>query len=290
MKTLKSLTVHNFGFFGGWREKLSLDGHYHFLFDSEEFLVIKFGNYAGFTSIAPVHEIPVLTDSDIRYVNDYIYSNLEKFKDVHSVHSDIFEAWKTSNRYPFVNGRISANIQFGDTFVDLETSEVSEMSYFMDEKIVNRNHFNKLVDRELHPPVMSLSEFKTKLEAIDPFQGWKIVSEIPKHKDNWYYCDIIVETKTYKVVKNYTTNNYYITDIESNVIYSKHSSISAPYHDMLDLLTKTVYTNYFEGNSTKYCLVPVVETLIKNKFEPQKFGVFTADTSYHYNNRATYLK
>lgn len=300
MKLYKGLYFHesyNVGFMGCQREQSTIDGHYYIVTDFKEFVIQKFGTYANFTSITHDVQSLVLTPGDIRFVNDYILKEMDKY-DVSNA-TDIADAmwdnvygdtrklienlWANEKHHPFVNKRISANIQWGDTVTNLEDGETFTVNSDHDLPYINRNHYYKLVDRDMHPKEMTKKEFLVKFAKVNPwsdFSNWETDKPLPKKP--YHLKTLTIDGEVYACYIDYDKDIYYI--VHNETVYSYASNISRPFYDCVDKLTGFVFHKYVDGSPYHYCLKKVSSSDVSDHFK-----VFNEPVSYRYNTRATYI-
>lgn len=292
-KTLTVLHLFNLGFMGGNREGvLKVDGQYKVLTDSNEFVLVKIGGYGNLTSFPEVKKPKTdkLTEPEYRFVHDAILENISRslYNPREAEQEEIELFTKTKNRYKLHEGRISANIGFGDKVIELDTQEVFIVDGSHDVKYINRNYKYKLVDRELHPEAETLENFIKINESKDPFKKWKKLDAMPKLKAKDTLLDwFIIDGKKYAVTQ---INDYYYMETPEGLVYELFSSISAPFHDTIDILAGRVKTVYVDGNPHEYVYKDVVHEGVRSyKFFPKRFVKITDKQSYAYNTRLTYL-
>jgi len=290
-KELLILPAFNLAFFGGWREKISIDGHYTLITDGNEFVFYKIGDYGGMTWIKECFESPVLSEGDYRYVNDFIrHTSKSRFREVDEQKEiDLFNSLK---KYKLADKNLSANINYGDNIIDLETDEKLLVDYDHNLRYLNQNFKYKILDRDLHPAKNTLQNLKDKLATINPFQKWTEIDELPKKNTlSNLKGKFIIDGETYLMDSCYKTDTYYITTPEGKN-YSLRSGISAPYYDTIDLLSGHIFTEYVDGNPYNHCFKQVVNDLSETKWDnkiPMRFKHFNEAESYKYNTRLTYL-
>ena len=300
------MSLYNFNFFGGGREgKVRLDGHYEVVTDLKEFVIWKFGDYANFVSIRPVHEVIELTPSEIRLANDGIYSHIlrcgiDDATDIaDSTWDNIYgeqrvesvKMWNELKHYPFQQNYVSANIHTGDTVIDLRNNETFKVEYYHDLRLINRNHSFKLANRELHPEPVTKEAFLRAIKDVDPFdvedsmRGYDVLEALPKLKmanviKHW----VKVNGVRYDLYLDYTHTtytHYYI--VGNGKVYLKKSSISAPFYDAIDKLVGLVHVQYEDGNPYHYVIYDVE---CDEGF--QRYRKFEDETSFEYNTRLTH--
>jgi hypothetical protein len=306
-KELYIMSLYNFNYFGGWREGNSrLDGHYEVVTDLKEFVIWKFGDYANFVSIRPVHEVIELTASEIRLANDGIYSHILSYgiDDATDIEDSTWDniygdkriesvkMWNELKHYSYAGKYISANIHRGDTIINLHTNESWKVEYYHDLSLINRNHVYKLIDRELHPEPVIKVVFLDAIKNVDPFdlndsmRGYKVLEALPKLKmknviKHWVKVNG-VHYDLYLDYTNTTYTHYYI--VGNGKVYLKESSISAPFYDAIDKLVGLVHVQYENGNPYHYV---VHDVECDEKF--QRYRKFEDEKSYEYNTRLTYV-
>lgn len=279
MKKLYSNSLYNFAFFGHWRENCeSLDGHFAYITDLQDFIFYKTADYGGLTWVRPKFSVPELSDSQYRYVHDEILEN--EHKEVPDVLPDAVKLWETLKHYPLGDHRISANIGHGDRIVHLETGETVTVGGWHYLRGLNKNYHWKLMDRDLHPEPVKLSEFIEKLSTINPFEGWE---RIKRPKKAYHNGDLIINGQTHILESDMDTDRYYITTPDKTT-YSIRSNISAPFYHTIALLTGKVFVEYQDGCPFYYCIHDCEST--KTQF-PTRYRKFTKPESYHYNSRMT---
>ncbi len=300
-KNLYILELYNFGYMGVQREsQAKIDGHYTVVTDLKEFVIQKFGDYAGFQSITPdIQSLNDLNESSYRFVNDGIRTELARYSakeatdiadpmwdDIYGeTRVNMVSLWKSEKHYPYSPIRISANIHWGDNVIDLKTGETFKVNSDHDIPYINRNFRWKLIDRELHPKKMTLAEFKeVYAKAENPLlSNWKTDKPLPKKKDQHHLQTLNIEGKIYEGCVDFDKNTYYI--VHENVVYSYHSHVSSPYYKVIDYLTGYVCNSeYINGCSYHRCIKPVVSDIDTDRFE-----LMTELESYDYNTRATHF-
>jgi hypothetical protein len=195
-------------------------------------------------------------------------------------------------RYKIHSGRISANIDYGDTVKDLATGEIFKVDGGHDVSYINRNFFYKLTDRELHPEPETLEALIQKNESTNAFADWDKLDTLPKKNKNQIFERYIVNGETYKIVKDYTGNGHYFIQTPTGEVYGKRSSISKPFYDAIDIIVGAVRSEYESSTGRRYEHVyKDVEHVIDGSdcLIPTRFKKATEPKSYHYNNRLTYL-
>lgn len=287
-KTLSVINLFNLGFMGGNREGvLKIDGQYKVLTDSNEFVLVKIGDYGNFTSFPKVENAKpeTLTENEYRFVHDAILNTRSRSVEPES---EDFELFDKGVKYKLNANRISANIDFGDKVMELDTKKVFVVDGFHDVKYINRNYNYKLVDRELHPEAETLENFIKINESKDPFKKWKKLDAMPKLKAKDTLLDwFIIDGKKYAVTQ---INDYYYMETPEGLVYELFSSISAPFHDTIDILVGRVKTVYVDGNPHEYVYKDAVHEGVRSyKFFPKRFVKMTDKQSYAYNTRLTHL-
>lgn len=295
IKKLVTISLHNLGFFGGRREGvLTIDGQYVVVTDHDKFVIYQFGGYGNLTSFPKVEnpEIAKLTEADYRYVHDALLEQLGRTRyegEPNEVEAGMFNSAEV--KHQIHKHRISANIGYGDKVKDLRTGEVIVVNHNYDVQYINRNFNYKLVDRELHPEPMTLDDFIKINEAKNPFEGWDVVDAAPKNK-NCIYATYTINGENFDVTKDYSGNGVYYIKTPAGVIYKKSSSISAPFHDAIDILVGQIKSEIDYSDHRRY---EYVYKDVTHKYHgsdvllPNNYRKVTEAASYNYNTRATYL-
>ena len=311
--------IYNFMYFGMQREANSeqLNGHIGIIFDIEKnlFYAYKDSDYAGLTSVNdnPNKTILTLNESEQRIVNDNIYKYLQnKFSPIdgtYDFHKKIEQLIENNPQgYKYHYGYVSNNIQFGDKVKDTETGEEFVVNNNHDIEYINKNQFYHVIGRSVgyNPTPVKFEAFKKawKLKLINELRtlcntNFAMNYEtLPQLKFNQKLSTN--ELKAFKILHTYKVNNkdvintYYYTKndnwhlvtINDKVVFFKHSSISAPIHDLVDLLIGNVYSEYNNGSRTEFNLLPVDSG--HNMFDQEfkdKNAIFNKATSFKYNNR-----
>lgn len=275
---MKIFYLWNLGFFGGWREgRLSVDGQIRIYMDGCKFQVEKIGGYEGLTWYPEMSVFPELADNNYRYIHDTIKNTLRggraNIQDVNvPFRADV-------PVYTLQDAFISRNIQVGDTVEDLFTDEKRLVEYGDDLKYYNSHKNFKIISREVeHPAKMSRSEFLEKLKAKNPFDEWKQVEKMPKNIDRLFTLRADSAIFDCRVLYTNGADTYFVKS--GDKIYSKCSSISAPFYDAVDLLSGLVFVEYSNGNRIEHCIYDVKRD--GDRFYHSK--IFNEEGSYHYNN------
>lgn len=274
--------------------KANLDGHISFIYSETEFCIKDAFDYGGLTFIGNSVDTPILNAANVRLINDAI---LNYKRNINPASESDISLFNSSIKYPRTNTMQSFNVKYGDTVLNLDTNEQIQLDGRNDIAYINRNFFYKIVSRPVeHPEQVSLNEFKAALAKVDAFKvgqfsGWQIVTEIPKKvKKDGINGWLTVEGQKYEWYNNSKYSAYYII-APNGIIYYKHSSISAPFYDCLDILMGLVHSEYDHDNGKRYEHSIFECECSTDSFNLPKFifKKFVEPTSYYYNNRLTHF-
>ena len=187
MKYYKGLyggTLHNVGFFGGWRcGAITIDGHYSYVTDLKEFVFWKFGTYANLTSITEDYQEPVLSEIEIHYANDVILEQIRRdmYNKTNPNLTDIADKlwdgiygdtriemkkqWKNLKHYPFSKSNVSLNIHSGDWVRNSQTGEEFMVNYQHNVEYINKCEDYVLIPEKRYSEFPDLSVMRTKTKT-----------------------------------------------------------------------------------------------------------------------------
>lgn len=285
---IRSKVIYNLGFFGGWREgNTGIDGHYKVIISQNEFIVLKIGDYGGFTSIKKIEnpKLEILNDSGYRFIHDYILEN-NLYQRCKKASKDEIELFKNSKKYQIQDKFIGANIKFGDTVIDLKKNIEFKINH-NDLKLLNRNMNYKILDRDVHPKEKTLHELIEAYKKINPFEGWTKLDSMPKKHRDWIADRYIIDGENYDVIHDYSGNGRYIIKTPKGEIWEKKSLISAPFYDTIDKLVWLTHVEYNDISRINYTIKDVKHESLYGRsfFIPSKFTKVTKEKSYDYNTR-----
>lgn len=270
------MIYYNFAFFGGQRENHYVSGHVDISIIGDMFAVRSVKGYRGFNSVG--EDIVVSEDEEQSFLRD-LHDQIK----VNGFESES-ETKEHLIYHPIKDHFISANVQFGDRIEDLRSGKIFTVQHWMDLGLINRNMWNRLVDRpHLHPPPRKLNDLKQEIEAYDFFSAenyWKDWEETPK-KTNLMEIITMENGDIYKV---YSQGNGYLVEKEGCFRRFIKSSISAPLWEELDILVGKI--NFVDGGIT--AINAPVEWLTITGFDgcrrKKKCVKTTDEESYDYNN------
>jgi hypothetical protein len=297
-KYFQTFNIYNLGFFGTYRERSDVSGHFRVALDTKDmrFAILEAYEYGGFQHLGDPQEIKPLTDNDIRYFNDYFLKDKGWLKGYES--KEETEVPDETVWYPLSAKPIGANIHYGDEIVDLRTGEKMIVPRFWEIMEVNRNYFYKHTDPErakLHPEPMKRKDFLKRLAEIDPFKGWYLKDSLPKKKD--LQCTLTVNGDLYNYYEESPDDRQqYVECVATGKIYNTHDNTSGSKYELHRRLAGEVYSKYEDGTSYHYAVHECTSNSIfwtkqfKKEWAFINYRHFTEEESYYYNTAETHLR
>lgn len=215
-------SVYNAAFMGGWREGIIQSGHFLLMIDDEKtkFCAYQFGTYGSVGYIVDEKKALVLSDNEARYFNDMMLGLLMSDRYVAvTVTPEHRSIWNVCAKYPYSASRMSKNIGYGDTVVDLFDTLVLpfKVTYSSDLMALNRRANYKIVSRPVeHMEPASRKSVIDKYESISVFDGWEVctlpngsvpyyrISDLDNGKSYTAYYDKNVDDRMYLVANDVT--------------------------------------------------------------------------------------